>query len=246
MQRNALSIVISGLVAMASFTPLAAQQATSVHGKGRTVAGTWASEFIQPPGAGYEMTLAQAGATVTGNGTYQREAGRPGTFGVNGNLRGRSLSLDMTFDDSSKAKYDGTVRSSTKLAGRITRGSGPAARLNFTKRAAPTIVLGNWGGEGVSLKATKSRAIVEFDCAHGRVSKPLRLDASGHFNARGVYVQEHSVEQQGQKPPSHPADYAGSVSGDQVSLTVTLADTHEAKGTFELTKGRAPHIVKCR
>jgi hypothetical protein len=42
-----------------------------------------------------------------------------------------------------------------------------------------------------------------------------------------------------------PARYEGSVKGDTMTMTVTLTDTKEKVGTYELIRGGSAHVVKC-
>jgi hypothetical protein len=61
-----------------------------------------------------------------------------------------------------------------------------------------------------------------------------------------VFVREHGGPiRLGEVPDSHPANYAGVVRGDAMTLTVRLTDSADAIGTFSLTRGSPGRVVKC-
>ena len=69
---------------------------------------------------------------------------------------------------------------------------------------------GAWGDDHVSLTVSDNGGRVEFDCAHGTIDHPLRLDDLGRFSVPGTYVPEHSGPvQRGEKVESRPARYQG-------------------------------------
>ena len=111
---------------------------------------------------------------------------------------------------------------------------------------APTPLAGEWGGDHVALTFTGSSARVEYDCAHGRVDGPLRLDANGRILAHGVHVRERGGPvREGDVPDAHPAEYRGRVEGRTLRLTVRLLDTGQEVGTFVLRRGATPRLLRC-
>ena len=42
-----------------------------------------------------------------------------------------------------------------------------------------------WGGDHIEMEVTKTGARVEFDCAHGTIDAPLRVDSQGAFTLQG-------------------------------------------------------------
>ena len=106
---------------------------------------------------------------------------------------------------------------------------------------------GTWGGEHVGLEVTEQGGAVEYDCAHGTIDQKIVPDAGGNFDLRGTHVRERGGPvRKGAAEDSHPASYKGQIKGDVMTLTVTETDTGEAVGTFTLTLGRQPRIMKCR
>ena len=105
---------------------------------------------------------------------------------------------------------------------------------------------GNWGGEHIALAITDVGATVEYDCAHGTIDAPVRPAAAGRFTASGTHVREHGGPiREGELPDVHPAEYAGQVRGDVMTLTVRETDTGTTIGTFKLTRGADARVLKC-
>jgi len=113
--------------------------------------------------------------------------------------------------------------------------------------AAPTrLPLGLWGGEHIRLEVNETGARLEFDCAHGSVASPITLDGRLHFDFEGVYVSERGgPERPGQTPDTHTARYTGRVEGDKMFLSVALKHLNQNLGTYTLTRGAEPLLVKC-
>jgi hypothetical protein len=105
---------------------------------------------------------------------------------------------------------------------------------------------GTWGGRGIVLEVTDTGATVEYDCAHGTIER-LEVASDGGFEARGTHTLESiGPTRAGAEPPTRPARYTGRISGDTMTLTVTLTDTMQEVGTFSLGRGRRTRIVKCK
>jgi len=103
---------------------------------------------------------------------------------------------------------------------------------------------GAWGGEHIVLKVSEKGADVEFDCAHGQVTQPVTLDKHGGFDVAGTFTPEHGGPvRRDEHTPSAAARYSGHVSGDTMSLTVTLGK--EKVGIFTLNRGSRPKLMKC-
>jgi hypothetical protein len=111
------------------------------------------------------------------------------------------------------------------------------------ERLAP----GLWGGEHVRFEVTDAGASAEHDCAHARIDGPIVLDSEGRFDAKADYVVERGGPVRRDQPPANrPARYSGRVSGDTLTLKITLTDTDEDAGEFTLTRGSEGRIMKCR
>jgi len=104
---------------------------------------------------------------------------------------------------------------------------------------------GTWGGKGIVLDVADGVATVEYDCAHGTIER-LEPGRDGGFEARGTHTVESFGPTRAGGESARPARYTGRVSGDTMTLTVTLADTQEPVGTFSLGRGRRTRLVKCK
>jgi hypothetical protein len=105
---------------------------------------------------------------------------------------------------------------------------------------------GAWGGEHVSLAVTAEGAVLEFDCAHGTIDEPPRLDSEGRFTLAGVYVRESGGPVRDDVPEDrHPASYAGRLEGSRLTFSVRLVDAGVDLGPFTAVLGEPATIFKC-
>lgn len=112
--------------------------------------------------------------------------------------------------------------------------------------AARRVRTGDWGGQHVAFSVSEQGVAVEFDCAHGRIDGPLRLDRRGRFEAEGRYTQERpGPVRRGEDAEGRPARYHGAVRGRVMTLRVTVDDGTEL-GPFSLALGGRGRVVKCR
>ena len=120
--------------------------------------------------------------------------------------------------------------------------------LQAGMQAAPdarSIAKGTWGGEHIILEASEKGAEVEFDCAHGQVTQPIRLDRHSDFDVAGTFTHEHGGPvRRDENPADVPARYFGHVDGHTMHLTVAL--DKEKLGSFTLTHGSLTNLRKCR
>jgi len=113
--------------------------------------------------------------------------------------------------------------------------------------AGPTSVrTGVWGGDHIALSVAEAGAHVEFDCAHGEIPIVLVVNARNEFDVLGTFVRERGGPVRvGDVPDSHPAAYAGSVTGTTMVLVVRLTDTNEVIGSFALSRDSPGRVAKC-
>ena len=115
-----------------------------------------------------------------------------------------------------------------------------------TYEKGTVIPAGVWGGEHIRMEVTDQGANIEYDCAHGKILGPLKLNADGHFEAKGTHALERpGPARQGVDPDERPATYTGRVNGKAMMLNVTLNATSEIIGAFKLTEGSEGVIRKC-
>ena len=114
-----------------------------------------------------------------------------------------------------------------------------------------TVTIKQWGGPGVSLNLEAqadqpNTFAIEFDCAHGALTGPVKVDAAGRFNVAGTFTPERGGPVRSDDPDrTQPARYTGQVTGDTMTLRVTLTDGKEALGPFKLKANAWGRIVKC-
>jgi hypothetical protein len=108
------------------------------------------------------------------------------------------------------------------------------------------MIKGTWGGNHISMDVTEEGAQIEYDCAHGTISEPLRIDSQGKFSAKGIHVRERGGPvREGSEEKGEPVIYSGTTDGKTATLTVTNSATDEVIGTFTLTLGKISRITKC-
>jgi hypothetical protein len=105
---------------------------------------------------------------------------------------------------------------------------------------------GLWGGEHVRMIVSSGGALLEYDCASGKIDRPIIVDVRGGFNAQGSYVSEHGGPRRNGDTALTRARYVGRVSGNTMRLTVMLEHSEKPVGVFALTRGNDPLLTKCR
>jgi len=107
-------------------------------------------------------------------------------------------------------------------------------------------LVGTWGGDQLNLTIGMASGVLEYDCAHGTIDAAFVTDAEGRFDLAGTLVPESPGPIRDDKPPIvHPARYSGSTDGTTMTLKVTLTDTGDVLGPYQLTRGRAARLTKC-
>lgn len=102
---------------------------------------------------------------------------------------------------------------------------------------------GEWAGEHVRLSVRSNGASIEFDCGHGTLDAPLKLDDKGRFDVKGSFVREGGPVREGPED-KQPARYSGTSDGTTMDLTAAL-DAGGTIGSFRLTRGATGRLVKC-
>jgi hypothetical protein len=135
---------------------------------------------------------------------------------------------------------------SKKQSDNANRSSVTQVKSQTSNDKGAAIPAGVWGGVHIRMEVTDQGANIEYDCAHGKILGPLKLDVEGRFQAKGSHVLERpGPARQGVDPEERPATYAGSVNGKEMTLNVTLTATSEVIGAFKLTEGSEGVIRKC-
>lgn len=122
-----------------------------------------------------------------------------------------------------------------------------ASSADSKPRKTQRLATGTWGGQHIRVVVESGSAAIEYDCANGTIAGPLTFNANGNFNWKGSHTRERGGPTRiGGQSQGEPAIYSGSVKGDTMTLTVTLANTKETIGTFTLTRGNPGKVFKCR
>lgn len=109
-----------------------------------------------------------------------------------------------------------------------------------------TPLTGSWGGQHIALELNSDGGTLEYDCAAGVISEPVRPDAAGRFSVRGAHTPGHGgPARQGEVTPALPAAYDGQVQGGRMTLRVRIASSETPMGPFTLERGAAPLLVRC-
>ncbi len=107
--------------------------------------------------------------------------------------------------------------------------------------------VGVWAGEHISMKVTKGRTTVEYDCARASIEQRIALDRRGRFSVSGMQFPEHGGPvRQNEETDGYPVQFAGQVSGKKMTLSVIEKGAKTPIGNFTLVFGAEPKLRKCR
>ena len=103
-----------------------------------------------------------------------------------------------------------------------------------------------WGGEHVRLVLKSGGADLEFDCAHGEITVPLKPDAQGHFDLQGTFQREGGPIRVDGPTKGRPVRYVGQMKNDSMTFQIHLTDPDQTTETFTLSRGSEGRLRKCR
>jgi hypothetical protein len=124
-------------------------------------------------------------------------------------------------------------------------GSCKSAGTNIMLNEQDKVATGSWGGQNISMQVSDAGARIQFACARGSISQPIALDSKGGFSVKGVFVSEPPGPTR-DDIPNRPALYSGSVQDNTMTLSITLTDTDQKLGTFNLEHGKSIPLRRCR
>ncbi len=108
------------------------------------------------------------------------------------------------------------------------------------------LTTGSWGGPHIVIEFDSQSATIQYDCANGTIKGPFYLDSKGRFSWRGTHNREHGGPiREDEIRNGRAAIYTGTVTGDKMTLTVSLTNPTEQVDTYTLTRGGRGRIVKC-
>jgi hypothetical protein len=113
--------------------------------------------------------------------------------------------------------------------------------------ALPTeLAEGTWGADDAGVIVSPALAHVHVGCTYGDFPAPVELDADLRFSVAGEYLLQAYPVAMG---PTMPAQFAGVVRGDVLTLSVAVNDTirHQliVLGPVTVRFGREPGLDQC-
>lgn len=108
------------------------------------------------------------------------------------------------------------------------------------------VTVGTWGGTGIRVTVEGKAATIEYDCAHGTISGPLKIDSRGRFKFSGTHIPERGGPvRSDHDPDSIAVEFTGWTDGRKMTLTVYLKGSGEKLGHYSLTRGNTGRLFKC-
>lgn len=105
---------------------------------------------------------------------------------------------------------------------------------------------GSWGGEGAGLVVSGDRTLVSYTCGQTTINGPVLIDDDRRFEVSGEHVRVGGAPPPSDAPADRrPAYVTGRLRGNELTLSVRLAESTEAIGAFVLTRDRTPSILGC-
>lgn len=101
-----------------------------------------------------------------------------------------------------------------------------------------------WGGEAAIFVVLEGGADIEFECARGRIEKPVMVDGNGGFDLPGTLTPEGPGPTRDDGGSGTTVRYQGRVKGTSMTLIVQSGD--KQIGSYNLTRDREVVLRKCR
>lgn len=106
--------------------------------------------------------------------------------------------------------------------------------------------IGAWGGDHISAQVDEKGVVFELDCADARIDGPVKLDRKGAFSVEGtVSTQQPGPVREDRPNKPQRARFSGKVTGETMSLSITLIDTKDEIGSYKLSFGRTGRVFRC-
>ena len=113
-------------------------------------------------------------------------------------------------------------------------------------QVAPRPLTGSWGGMHVGLALDAAAGQLDYDCAAGTIAGPVMVDSAGRFRATGTHTPGiGGPVRQGHVPLAFSATYQGKISGDAMTLTISVPSRGFLIGPYELRRGADPKLMRC-
>jgi len=126
-------------------------------------------------------------------------------------------------------------------------GSGCGVHAHGTEPGSiDPVKAGQWAGQHIVMSVAPTGTDIEFDCGKATITGAIDADRDGAFTATGTFFQERPGPTTPEGPPRRPMRVTGTVKDDDMQVKIVLTDQNEDVGTFTLTFGGTPRLVKCR
>ena len=105
---------------------------------------------------------------------------------------------------------------------------------------------GMWGTNGIIFGVEASGVNIQYECADGQIEQPLKVDERGNFAVSGVHIRQRPGPMKlDDKQARQNARYEGKISGNTMTLKVTLTETGEVIGDYTLERGKNVRLHRC-
>jgi hypothetical protein len=119
-----------------------------------------------------------------------------------------------------------------------------AVASSCVSTAADTLLgKGSWGGEAAIFVVLEGGADIEFECARGRIEKPVVVDRNGDFDLPGTFTPEGPGPTRNEGGSGATMRYQGRVKGTSMTLIVRSGD--KEIGSYRLERDREVVLRKC-
>lgn len=153
-----------------------------------------------------------------------------------------SAIISASFDN---AKADESIQTNSSPKKFKRKKKGKAKQKTMTKKFV-AVPPGLWGAEGIILNVEEKGVNIQFACADGQIEQALNMDEQGDFSSNGFQSQHGpGPARVDANSARQPAIYKGKISGDSMTLKVTLTETKEVVGEFTLERGKTSRMKRC-
>ena len=121
-----------------------------------------------------------------------------------------------------------------------------ACAVSATPMAPDSVKAGRWGGPHIAMTVGDAATEIEFDCGRATAPGTIDTDSDGRFATAGTFFQERPGPTTPDGPAQRPMRISGTVSGNDMQMAIVLTDSNEDLGSFTLTFGTTPRLVKCK
>jgi hypothetical protein len=116
----------------------------------------------------------------------------------------------------------------------------------LSQSKSDAVTPGVWGAAGVNLIIEDGGATIEYDCARAEITQKFSVNERGGFKLNGVYIRRNPGALRVKfQPQPQPAIFEGEISGNKMTLRVTLTETNKTLDQVVLERGKTARLHKC-